>query len=145
MIKKTVTYTDYNGKDRTEDFYFDLPMDRVVELMVSRDGGILEFLDRIVKEKDQQAIIKYFKDFLRLTYGEKTDDGHYFIQNDEVFEKFKSTAAYTKIFMELAFDADAAADFINKVIPPDVAEKIAEYRAKANEDATAQAPMAPTT
>lgn len=130
MLKKTVTYKDFNGNERTEDCYFDLSMDRVVEMTVSKDGGLLEFLDRIIKEKNQSEIIKYFKDFLRLTYGEKSDDGHYFVQNDEVFERFKSTGAYTKIFMELAFDSEAAAEFINKVIPTEVAAKIAEYRAK---------------
>lgn len=130
MIKKTVTYTDYNGKERTEDFYFDLSEDRIIELSFSKDGGIEEFIQRIIQEKDQQEMIKLFRDFLELTYGEKSDDGKYFVQNEQVFAKFKATKAYSKIFMELAFNSDAAAEFINKVIPAEIAEKIAKYRAE---------------
>lgn len=128
MIKKTVTYTDYNGNTRTEDFYFDLSEDNILEMAVSKDGGMEEFLRRIIQEKDQGEMVRLFRELLRLTYGEKSDDGKYFIQNDAVFEKFKSTRAYEKIFMELAFNSDAAADFVNKVIPSDLAEKIAKYR-----------------
>lgn len=128
MIKKTVTYTDYDGISRTEDFYFDLSEDRAVEMAFAKDGGIEAFIKRIIQEKNQQEIIRMFREYLRLTYGEKSDDGKYFIQNDQVFEKFKSTKAYEKIFMELAFNSTAAADFINKTIPQNIADKIAEYR-----------------
>ena len=31
MIKKTVTYTDYNGVERTESFYFNLSKAEVME------------------------------------------------------------------------------------------------------------------
>lgn len=128
MIKKTVTYTDYDGISRTEDFYFDLSEDRAVEMAFAKDGGIEAFIKRIIREKNQQEIIRMLREYLRLTYGEKSDDGKYFIQNDQVFERFKSTKAYEKIFMELAFNSAAAADFINKTIPQNIADKIAEYR-----------------
>lgn len=141
MIKKTVTYHDYNGVQRTEDFYFDLSEDKIVEMAVSKDGGIEAFIKRILQTRDQQEIVRMFREYLRLTYGEKSDDGKYFVQNDEVFEKFKSTRAYEKIFMELAFNADAAAEFINKTIPGDLAKKVAQYRGE-----TGQAPLLiPTT
>lgn len=134
MIKKTVTYHDYNGTQRTEDFYFDLSQDKIVEMAVSKDGGIEEFLKRIIQTKDQQEIVRMFREYLRLTYGEKSDDGKYFVQNDEVFEKFKSTRAYEKIFMELAFNADAAAEFVNQTIPDDLAKKVAQYRGETRQE-----------
>lgn len=119
MLKKTITYKDYNGVDRTEDFYFNLSKAEVLEMEMSTSGGLAEMITRIVAAQDQPAIIKVFKDLILKAYGEKSADGKRFIKNDELAIAFSQTEAYSELFMELATDADAAAKFVNGIVPND--------------------------
>jgi hypothetical protein len=117
MLKRTITYTDYNGVERTEDFYFNLTKAEVSEMELSHDGGLTAMLDRIIKAKDQAQIIKVFKDLILAAYGKKSEDGRRFIKNDTVREEFSQTEAYSIIFMELATDADKASEFVEGIMP----------------------------
>lgn len=125
MIKKTVTFTDYNGVERTEDFYFNLTKAEVMEMEMSTTGGLAETIQKIVAAQDAPAIIKIFKDLVLRAYGEKSPDGRRFIKSDEISAAFSQTEAYSQIFMELATDADAAAKFVNGIVPADMAKQLA--------------------
>lgn len=125
MIKKTVTFTDYNGVERTEDFYFNLSKAEVMEMEMSTTGGLAETIQKIVAAQDAPAIIKIFKDLVLKAYGEKSPDGRRFIKSDDIATAFSQTEAYSQIFMELATDADAAAKFVNGIVPADMAQKTA--------------------
>ena len=129
MIKKTVTYTDYNGVERTENFYFNLSKAEVMEMEMSTDGGMAESIQKIVDAKDAPAIIRVFKDLVLKAYGVKSDDGRRFMKvkpdGSRYADDFKETEAYSIIFMELATDADAAAKFVNGIVPADLAQKAA--------------------
>lgn len=116
MLKKTVTYTDYNGVERTEDFYFNLTKAEIMEMELTTSGGLAEMITKIVEAKDGPAIIKVFKDLVLKAYGEKSPDGRRFIKSVEIADAFSQTEAYSQIFMELATDADAAAAFVNGII-----------------------------
>lgn len=131
MIKKTVTYTDYNGVERTENFYFNLSKAEVMEMEMSTEGGMSESIQKIVDAKDAPAIIRVFKDLVLKAYGVKSDDGRRFIKSKELSEGFAQTEAYSQIFMELATDADAAAKFVNGIVPADLARKTATDLPKA--------------
>lgn len=120
MLKKTFTYTDYNGIERTEDHYFNLNKAEVMEMEMSTTGGLAEMIQRIIAAQDAPAIIKIFKDLIRKAYGVKSADGKRFIKNDELWEEFEQTEAYSQLFMELATDADAASQFINAIVPADL-------------------------
>ncbi len=117
MIKKTITYEDFDGQTRTEDFYFNLTKAELTEMELSMNGGLSQLLEKIVKENDQKQIVEYFKKIVLGAYGVKSLDGRQFVKNDQIREEFASTAAYSEIFMELATDADAAAAFVNGIIP----------------------------
>ena len=123
MLKKAITYTDYNGLERTEDFYFNLTKAEIMEMELSTTGGLSETINKIVSSKDAPAIIKIFKDLVLKAYGEKSPDGKRFMKEDAdgrpLYPKFRDTEAYSIMFMELATDADKAAEFINGIIPPD--------------------------
>lgn len=86
-------------------------------------------LKRIVAADDRPAIIKIFKDIILKSYGEKSPDGKRFIKSEEMSTAFSQTEAYTELFMELSSDADAAAAFINGIIPADMAKKAASMQA----------------
>lgn len=117
MLKKTITYTDYNGIERTEDFFFNLSEAELIEMELSRAGGLSATLKRIVDAQDIASIIKEFKDILFRSYGEKSDDGKRFVKSKALSEAFSQTEAYSKLFMELATNADSAAEFINGLMP----------------------------
>lgn len=119
MLKKTIAYTDYNGNERTEDFYFNLSKAEIMEMEMSTSGGLSEMIQNIVKTQDAPSIIKIFKDLILKAYGEKSPDGKRFIKNPELAAAFSQTEAYSQLFMELATDADKAAAFVNGIIPKD--------------------------
>lgn len=125
MLKKTITYTDYNGNERTEDFYFNLSKAEIMEMEMSTTGGLAEMITRIVAAQDQPAIIKIFKDLVLKAYGEKSADGKRFVKSDEIAAGFSQTEAYSILFMELATDADAAAKFVNGIVPADMSKQLA--------------------
>ncbi|GHU55246.1 hypothetical protein FACS1894132_11060 [Clostridia bacterium] len=117
MLKKTITYTDFDGNERTEDFYFNLSKAEVTELQYGTTGGIDQFLRKIVTEQDTKNIIKAFKEILLLAYGEKSPDGRRFVKSKEISDGFSQTEAYSDLFMELASNAEVASEFINGIIP----------------------------
>lgn len=123
MLKKTITYTDYNGLQRTEDFYFNLTKAEVMEMEMSTVGGMAEMIQKIVAAQDVPSIIKIFKDLILKAYGEKSADGKRFIKSDELSSNFAQTEAYSQLFMELATDAEAAAAFVNGIVPSDIAKQ----------------------
>lgn len=120
MLKKTIKYTDYNGVERIEDFYFNLTQAELTEMELTTSGGYAEKLDKIVKAQDTPTIIKVFKELILTSYGEKSDDGKRFVKNKELSDNFTQTEAYSTLFMELASNADAAGEFVNGIIPAHV-------------------------
>ena len=117
MLKKTITYVDYNGNQRTEDFYFNLSKAEIMEMELGTTGGFVEMINRIVEAQDAPSLIKIFKDLILKAYGEKSLDGKRFVKSEEIREAFSQTEAYSNLFTELATDATAAADFVNGIIP----------------------------
>lgn len=120
MLKKTITYTDYNGTERTEDFYFNLSKAEIMEMEMSTAGGLAEMIQKIVAAQDVSAIIKIFKDLILKSYGEKSANGKHFVKSEELSTAFSQTEAYSQLFMELATDAEAASKFVNGIIPGNV-------------------------
>ena len=117
MLKKTVTYVDYNGVERTEDFYFNLSKAEITEMELSVEGGLSKMLEDVVNSKDNKQILSVFKEIILKAYGEKSADGRRFVKSKELSEEFAQTEAYSELFIELALDEKAAADFINGIMP----------------------------
>jgi hypothetical protein len=117
MLKETITYTDYNGLERTEDHYFNLSEAELLEMEMSITGGLTEMINKIVAAQDAPSLIKLFKDLVLKAYGEKSADGKRFIKSDELATAFSQTEAYSQLFMKLATDDKAAARFVNGIMP----------------------------
>ena len=136
MLKKTIAYTDYNGVERKEDFYFNLSKAEIMEMEMSTSGGLTEMISKIVAAQDTPAIIKLFKDLVLRAYGEKSLDGKRFVKIDEngipLSRAFSQTEAYSVLFMELATDAEAASGFVNGIVPADVSKAAKEEAKKQN-------------
>jgi hypothetical protein len=119
MLKKTITYTDCNGLERTEDFYFNLNKAELLKMEMGIEGGMAEKIQRIVAAQDAPSIIEMFEDLIKRSYGVKTPDGRGFSKKAADLESFMATEAYSILFMELATDADKAAEFVNGIVPAD--------------------------
>ena len=130
MIKKTITYTDYNGNERTENFYFGLNKAEIMDMELSVVGGMRQLLQMIIAKQDIPKIIDAFKKMIRMSYGEKSPDGRRFIKSEELTEAFVQTEAYSELYMELLGDADKAAEFINGIMPADVIAAMHAQEAK---------------
>lgn len=121
MLKKTITYTDYNGVERTEDFYFHFNKAELAEMEMGTAGGYAEMIKKIIAAQDAPTLIKIFKEIVLKAYGIKSDDGKRFMKSPEIAEAFSQTEAYSDIFMKLATDADEAQKFVNGIMPTDLA------------------------
>lgn len=130
MLKETRTYTDYDGVERTEDFYFNLSKAELIEMQSSESGGLDKYIERITQEQDMKKIIAFFKELVLKAYGKKSDDGRRFIKSEEISKEFSETEAYSDLFMELATDADKAAKFVNGLIPKDLASELENLEKK---------------
>lgn len=129
MLKETLTYTDYNGVERKEDFYFNLTKAEIMEMELSTAGGLTEMINKIVATQDGPAIIKVFKELILKAYGEKSPDGKRFVKSDEISAGFSQTEAYSDLFMRLATDTEYASKFVNGIIPKDFSEASANQNA----------------
>ena len=124
MLKKTIKYTDYNGNQREEDFWFNLTKSELVELGLSKDGGLDVMLQRIIKEQNAPEIIKILKEILFKAYGEKSDDGKYFRKSEELSRNFSQTEAYNELFMEIFSTPEKAMNFFKGLLPDDLRAQI---------------------
>lgn len=117
MLKKTITFVDYNGTTRTEDHYFNLNEAESLKLELMEKGGLTEKINRIIAAQDIPVIMETFEDFIKKSYGVKSLDGREFIKSEELTRKFMQTEAYSKFMMELCTKDGAAAEFVNSIIP----------------------------
>lgn len=123
MLCKTITYTDYNGVSRTENFYFNLSKAELLKMELGVNGKMSSLLEQIVQEKDTAKITAHFESIIQKAYGQKSLDGKRFEKSPEILESFTQTEAYSNLFVELATNDEAAIEFINGLIPADLVSK----------------------
>lgn len=120
MVTETITYIDYNGTERTEDFCFNLNKSELTEMQLSKEGGLGEWLNRIIKSENRVEIMRVFKDIILKSYGEISPDGRRFVKSDEISKAFSETPAYDQLFMKLIENEGTMSAFINGIIPADL-------------------------
>lgn len=138
MLKKTITYTDYDGMERTEDFWFNLSKSELTKLDAELPGGVLGVLRKIIDKKDRKALVDFIETLILRSYGEKTLDGKRFAKTPEMAEEFMQTPAYDELFMSILSDTDSQTSFINGVIPQSMAKEIEQTDKKQVENALAE-------
>ena len=134
MVKKSITYTDYNGEKQTDECYFNLSKAELLEMEMSEKGGFENFVKALIEEKDNKKIYELFKNLILMSYGQKSADGRSFIKKKMVDgqmiylrDEFEQTEAFTELMMELISGGDEAmAKFINSLIPKEVADQVAK-------------------
>ena len=117
MLEKKITYTDFNGIERTETFRFNLNKAEILEMELGTAGGLTQMIEKLVEINDYPQIMKLYKTFILKSYGEKSLDGKTFVKNEELSTKFEQSGAYAELFMELLSDPEKASAFVNGVMP----------------------------
>lgn len=130
MLIKKITYTDYNGEERTEDFYFSLNKAEILRMDMSKRGGMEEYLKRMIAENDPEKLTIMFEELILSSYGIKSEDGKKFMKSKEISEDFKNTAAYAELFFELASDTNAVTNFLVGMLPADLAAEVSKMDLK---------------
>lgn len=144
MLKKVVKYTNFSGVERERTLYFDLTKSELTMLGLSVDGGLDVVLTNLMEAEDMPQLIKNFEKILLLSYGEKSEDGERFMKGDDISRKFKESAVYDEIFMELVTDEKKAAEFINAVMPADIEDYINKLESRIKKPDTNQTLMPAT-
>lgn len=129
MLKKTITYTDYDGNERKEDFYFNLSKAELIMMESSVAGGMKQRLEKIVRSRDEVSIMETFKDLIHRSYGVKSSDGKRFIKSEELSIEFEQTEAYTELVTEILSGAEAASAFVNAILPKDLVKAVDNAKA----------------
>lgn len=130
MIKKVIKYTDYNGVDREEPFWFNLSKSELSRMALMQDGDMAEKIREMVKAKDTKAIMQIFEDIISKSYGIKSDDGKRFMKSEEISRSFVESPAYDELYFELIQDGEKMAAFINALLPKDLAEEAKKLQAE---------------
>lgn len=130
MLKKTVTYEDFDGATQSEDIYFNLSKSELMEMEVSYPGGLEQHMKKVMASNNNPELFRVFKDIILASYGVKSDDGKRFMKSPELVEEFTQTAAFDSFFMELVTDEGVAAEFVKSVIPGDMRQQVEQEEMK---------------
>lgn len=117
MIKKTITYEDFDGNERTEDFHFNLSRAEATLMETGVNGGLSKMLEKLVMEQDITRIMGVINDLILKSYGIKSGDGKHFVKSEELSTAFSQTEAYSELFMELMTDTTKIVAFIDGIVP----------------------------
>lgn len=117
MYKKTIKYTDYNGIEHEDDFYFNMTKFDLMRLNAEHPGGFEDYINRITKAMDTKTLVEVFESIIQQSYGEKDETGLRFVKSKAKSEAFTQTEAYSELMMELISSETAAAEFVNGIIP----------------------------
>jgi AAA15 family ATPase/GTPase len=143
MLKRSITYTDFDDEEVTEEFYFNLSKTEIIAMETKKKGGFSAWIQEMVKIEDTPVLMKEFETFILMTYGEKSPDGKRFVKTDEIQNQFKYSAAYDVLFWELFTDEEKMADFVAGVMPKEAQEKAREEIAKQKATTEISPPTAP--
>ncbi len=126
MICKKITYVDFEGTERTEEFWFHLSEAEITELeFTTQGGGLMELMQKCIDTTDVATVIEQYKKILCLSYGQKSSDGRRFIKSKEATEAFTQTEAFSQLYMELVTDQEKGAEFFNKVAAKPTKQRVA--------------------
>lgn len=116
MLIKEITYTDYNGNERTEKFYFNISKAEIIKMDLKTPGGLKEKVESIINRLDIPKVAELFDEIITLSYGEKSEDGKCFRKSKELTETFMQSEAYGELLAELISNSDEAVEFVREVI-----------------------------
>lgn len=131
MVKRNVTYNDFEGEERTDVFYFNLTEAELADIELQYDGDMAKKMQIMQEKRDGRGMFEMISNLILRAYGEKTSDGKRFVKNAEMREAFAASDAYSKLLMDLLEDDKKLANFMTAIMPVNIREKV-EQRLKEN-------------
>lgn len=120
MLKRPIKFKNFDGEEVTEVHYFNLSETDLIDMEVEHEGGLKAMLERLIEKADRKGTVAFFRDLVLTSYGEKSEDGRRFIKTEQTRLEFSQTGAYNALFMELATNDKAAAEFLIGIVPKDM-------------------------
>lgn len=140
MIKKTFTYVDFLGTERTEDAVFHFSTEEVISMEASKNGGLMEWMKKAIETDNTEELMPVFRDVVLKSYGEISPDGRRFVKSPEMSKAFSETPMFTQLIESFFREPNAAAEFFNgvgmSVEKVRTAPKVNELLDKAKNNAT---------
>lgn len=133
MLRKVINYVDFNGKLRNEKAYFHISkaeMTRAVAQGVIDKDEIKAALTR----EDNNYMFNALEKFIRLAYGQQSEDGTRFHKDPGLTDDFMRSPAYDAFFSELLGDMPNALEFVKGVFPADLTSGIEKTMAELDVD-----------
>lgn len=145
MLKKPITYTDFNNETVTEDFYFNLTSAELArlelgKLNLSTGGGMKKYLEDAISSGEGQRILDAFELFIDASYGVRSPDGKKFYKADQYLTDFRASGAYDALFMQMVTDAESGAAFVNGIMPADLIAQAEAIKAQEAGEMKGQSP-----
>jgi hypothetical protein len=128
MIKQTLTYDDFDGNKVTRDFYFHLSKADLLDMTVGGDESFETKLISIAQGNDWRVMMNTFKQVVAASVGVR--NGEAFEKSEEITRNFMGSPAFDAFLEAVVNDVDAAARFINGVVPKDLATPIDQIKAQ---------------
>lgn len=123
MLKKSITYKDYDGNDKTSTLYFHLNKFEWLELETYTKGGLIENLQHAIETGNAKKTIDILKKIILRAYGEKNPETGTFEKSDDIAIRFSKTEAFSELFYELAYNEESSKAFFLGLIPSELREE----------------------
>ena len=130
MIKKPISFTNYEGEKQTVVAYFHLNKFEWLELETFTKGGLIENLKGAIEAGNAKKTIDILKKIILTAYGEKNDETGKFEKTEKAAIDFSKTEAFSELFYELAYDGKAATEFFTGLIPEELRSETSKMMAK---------------
>lgn len=120
MLKKEISYVDYNGDSQTDVCYFHLNKAELGKLQMKMDGKFLDHIQLLLEKKKVGSLYDFFYNLILDSYGEKDVSGRKFIKSKEIRDGFEQSIAFSEILMDIVSSPDKMAAFTKGILPPDM-------------------------
>lgn len=124
MLKKEITYTNFNDEEITVTEYFNLNKVQTMKL-VSGHGGMDKYLQSIIDEKNGEKFIDFVEELVYSAYGKRDpENAENFITAKEVKDAFTKTGAYDELVYTLLSNEKEFESFFIGILPKAMQETV---------------------
>lgn len=124
MLKKDITFRDFDGNTVTETHYFNMTKTEIIELELGFDNGLEAGIKKIMDSKDNLELFRIFKRIVINSYGRRVENS--FIKDEEAGKMFAGSLAFDELMVGFFTNSENAADFIRGILPPDLLQQVPE-------------------
>ena len=127
MVKKHISYEDYDGNKVEKDLWFHLNKSDLAKMSLGFDNGLIDGLTELQQKGDKKAVAEFIDNLLVNAYGVRKPGSDVFLKTPEIKEDFQYSLAHDEILMMLlGGEDDEIINFIVGIMPGMSAEDRAD-------------------